>query len=421
MDNDKINWKELFFSAIISFIVSSIATFLFNFMLKLNLVSKIVFGALLFIVCLAISISYILRKKLKKFEEGIKKLKMEKEAILDKNSDLKTQIMELGKVISNYENTSFKTFESEANIYFLMSLTQNYYEPLRIEYLKEAAHKNHVFASLILGNLYETGLIYNNREILPKNCDEAQNLYMGIKDKDSFGVSEWLLGWFWEKGLTREAKAKTEEDRLAQAKRYYECSLNKGFPKAYNSIGKFYEYGWGGLRKDINKDRQNYSTASDKGDIHGSLNCGHSNLNEYLKTKNKDRLNDAIKEYQKAAEKESVEGYFKLAYSYSLKPDNDNAKIYYIKAITSLQDNIFCAAAYYNLYLFIKQNKLHNDKDIIQAIFGNDPSSMGEAGILLECIIRSYTIFSNIEKRGTILTKEYKDYFEEIKKMILRE
>lgn len=211
------------------------------------------------------------------------------------------------------------------------------------------------------------------------------------------------------------------DENLKEAKDYYSCSLEKGFPKAYNSIGKFYEYGWGGLGKRINKDRQNYSNASDKGDIHGSLNCGHSNLKEYLKTGEPDRLNDAIEEYTKASKKGSVEGWFKLAYSLSLKLDVNGAKIYYIKAISGLQNNIFCAAAYFNLYLFIRQNKLHDDKDIIKAIYGDETVSIEETGLLLECIIRSYNIFNNIEKSGITLTKEYKEYFDKVKKMILNE
>ena len=304
MNNGKTNWIELFISALVSAIVSLTVTKLFDFMLKLDFTTQMVIAILLFVALLSVSVSVILEKRAKKYLEEIKRINMEKES--------------METTISNYENSSLKNFNSEANVYFVMSLTQNYYEPLRIEYLKAAAKRKHVFASLILGNLYETGLIYNNREILPKDYDEAQKLYMNIKDIDCFGVSEWLLGWFCEKRLTTEAKGQKEDDTLSQARYYYECSSNKDFPKAYNSIGKFYEYGWGGLSKNINKNRQNYSTASDMGDIHGSLNCGHSNLNEFLNTGNVDLLNSAIEEYKKASEKESVEGWFKLAYSLSL-------------------------------------------------------------------------------------------------------
>lgn len=421
MDNEKINWREILISALASAVVSMTVTKLSDFILKLSFPLQMMVAILLFLAFLSISVSVILNKKIKKFLEQINKISKEKDELSGKCKNFDVKIRNLESTISDYENSSLKNFKSEANVYFLMSLTQNYFEPLRIEYLKEAAKSKHVFAALILGNLYETGLTYNNMEIVPKDYDKAKNLYMEVKDNDCFGVSEWLLGWLYEKRLTTESKSIPEEQCLNQAKIFYEQSRDKGFPKAYNSLGKFYEYGWGGLGKNINKDRQNYSTASEMGDIHGSLNCGHSNLNEYLKTRNDDRLNDAIEEYQKAAQKSSVEGWFKLAYSLSLKSDIDGAKIYYIKAISGLQDNIYCAAAYYNLFLFIKQNKLHNDKDIIIAIFGNDSTSIGEAGVLLECIIRSYTIFSNAEKNGIILTKEYKEYFEEIKKIILHE
>lgn len=143
-------------------------------------------------------------------------------------------------------------------------------------------------------------------EIVPKNYDKAKNLYMEVKDNGCFGVSEWLLGWLYEKRLRTESKSIPEEQCLNQAKIFYEQSRDKGFPKAYNSLGKFYEYSWGGLGKNINKDRQNYSNASDKGDIHGSLNCGPSNLKEYLKTGESDRLNNTIEEYTKAAKKEAL-------------------------------------------------------------------------------------------------------------------
>lgn len=39
------------------------------------------------------------------------------------------------------------------------------------------------------------------------------------------------------------------------------------------------------------------------GDIHGSLNCGNSNLNEYINTGNVELLNAAIEEYKKASNK----------------------------------------------------------------------------------------------------------------------
>lgn len=188
-------------------------------MLKLNFTTQIFVGILLFVALLSVSVSFILKKRAKKYIKEIKRINMEKSEHIDEIKRLCEKSLEA--TVSNYENAGLKNFNSEANAYFVMSLTQNYFESLRIEYLKAAAKKKHLFASLILGNLYETGLTYNNREILHKDYDEAQKLYMNIKDNDGFGVSEWLLGWFCEKRLTTEAKGKSIDETLNQAKYYY--------------------------------------------------------------------------------------------------------------------------------------------------------------------------------------------------------
>lgn len=200
MNTDKINWLELLVSALVSAIISLVVTKLTDFILKLSFATQILVALLLFIAFLSISVSVILMKTLKKI-------------VIEKNK-LSIKIKNMEETISNYGNSGLKPFESKANTYFALSLVQNYYEPLRIEYLKEAANEKHVIASLILGNLYETGLTYNNREILPQNIDEAQKLYKQIKNNDYFGVSEWLLGWFCENRLTTDSTKKTVDENL---------------------------------------------------------------------------------------------------------------------------------------------------------------------------------------------------------------
>lgn len=155
--------------------------------------------------------------------------------------------------------------KSEGQKVFALAMALNIYEPSRIDLLKKAAFEYHYpYAGLYLGNLYSSGLMNGDIVIIEKDYQKAADSYISVKDTDETGNAYWQIGWLYEK--ERIGQNISELKREVLALKYYHESAKYGYAKAYNSLGKFYEKGKGGLNKDRFKAISFFSKAVEAGD-----------------------------------------------------------------------------------------------------------------------------------------------------------
>lgn len=300
------------------------------------------------------------------------------------------------------------------NRLFLLSLGQNLYEPLKITLLKKATyeHKN-VLAALYLGNLYAAGLKKDDIVYIEKDYDEAAKAYNHVRNEDKYGVTDWLLGWFYQKNLITDAKKNDTKKNIEIAKNYYEKSKEKKYPKAYNSLGNFAHYGYAGYTKDDDITAiNNYKIAADLNENYAILNCGHYYNKKYKLTGDLNFLNQALDYYKKSAELNSPEGLLKVAESYEILLDDDisllnEVKNSYIKCMLS-GANKFAIIAYCQLgNLISKYIHLQNDDDIINSL-----APMKTNNLTIECLLKSYELFLKIIAEEKLSESEKAKYLE---------
>lgn len=203
----------------------------------------------------------------------------------------------------------------DGNNLLFMALTQDLAEPLRVSLLEKSANKyNNIVSALILANLYEYGVEKDGVVLLNGDKEKAFEVYKALEDYDEYGVSHWMLGWYYQNNFVAEAKRLNDNERLNKAREYFETSKDKGFPKAMNSLGNFIIYGHAGFdkKKDSGDMIAYYKAASEKGDNYATLNYGHYYLREYGLNKSMESLEKAEELYIKATEMKSPEGFVKL-------------------------------------------------------------------------------------------------------------
>ena len=325
---------------------------------------------------------------------------------------------------SEFEKTKANTLGVETNNdegtrLLLMALTQSSTEPLKYKYLEASAINNHnIFAALLLADVYKTGIKKKNHYIITPDRNKAFDIYRKVKDYDQLGIINWELGWIYEKNRVDSIKKMRDSDRKTIACKYYNESAKKGFVKAYNSLGKFFYYGLGGLEKDPHKAESYYQMAAQLGDVYAIMNCGLISMSTYNNKKDKD-INDlkiAKAYFEKAVEYDNSEGYLQLGIVYEnlkgIEPGYlSKAKENYIKAIKSVE-NVFCASAYYRLGKLInKAPELKKDKEIIELLMIDEDASLSA-----ECFRRSYDIFRQVEKAYGI-DRIYKKDYEALKEL----
>lgn len=313
---------------------------------------------------------------------------------------------------------------NSGNMLLMMAFTQSQYKELKISMLEEAYKKhNNLIAGLYLADIYSNGIEYNGKVFIKKNREKSARIYECMCDYDKYGVCEWMLGWYYQNRLIDKAKIKSNYIDIAE--KYYIKSKDKGFPKAFNSIGNFMIKKLNGHveSEEINAIAM-YIEASNKNDIFGTLNCGNHYFYKYKLNCNIEDIDSAIKYYKIAAQKKSEEGYLKLGICYeekysktyhSSKDDSllVKARNCYVKAITSIVfDNQFSASAYYKLGRLIAQYpNLANDTITKKAI---KPYRFGNAYI--ECFVKSYEMFQAVMamEDGSKATGTFKQYYDNI-------
>lgn len=312
---------------------------------------------------------------------------------------------------------------NEGDRLFLMILSKSLRELLKIIGAsdKKAIEYNNVISNLMLANLYNIGVKWNGKQLFLQDREKAAEIYIKICEYDPFGVCFWELGRFYEYQLIDAAKTLSLSECLIVARNYYEKSAEKGYTKAYNSLGKLTYYGYDGEEKNIFKALEYYKIAADSGDIYAIMNLGLINMEQYYNNSNKKSyLEEAEKYFIKAALYNNSEGLFQLGIIYEIKTADDikylnKAKEYYIRAIlTATVENQYSAAAYYKLGNLINNNAiLKNDNEIIMAL-----GHRQHQDLVIECFNRSYKLFQTLDLNCEKLKGMYRDCYIELKNML---
>ncbi len=334
---------------------------------------------------------------------------------LKQNQKNLKQKMEQSFSNSSQSNIPLNEKSNEVNHLLLMSLCQSLYEPLKFSLLeKSTVECSNLLSALILADFYNSGVSLDCKNIMPRNREKSAEIYEKFSHIDEYGVCYWELGWFYENNLINSARELDELERQKKAKSYYEKSAEKKFPKAYNSLGKFYHYGYGGVEKSFVESMKYYTKAADSDDIYAIMNCGLTCMEEYSKAPTKsDLLDEAEKYFLKAASYNNAEGLFQLGNVYEIRTKQDKtflnkAKEYYIKALLSVK-NQYGAAAYYRLGKLINKYNLHSDNDIIFALNLDETQKLS-----FECFSQAYNIFKKLDTFGERLDGQYRKYYEEL-------
>ena len=305
---------------------------------------------------------------------------------------------------------------NEGDRLFLMALSQDLNEPLKIGLLEKAAvEHNNILSALVLANLYNSGVEYGGKQLVLKNCEKAAEIYIKMSKYDPFGVCWWELGWFYENQLINDSKSLTNSERLKTAREYYEKSAEKGYAKAYNSLGKFTYYGYGGLDKSFTKAMEYYTKAANLGDIYAIMNCGLISMDRYYDDPSRiECLKEAEKYFIKAALFNNTEGLLQLGTIYEIRMIEDvnylnKSKEYYVKAILTVE-NQSSATAYYKLGKLINNNPDLKKDDKISVALGYRRYQ----DLAIECFTRAYEIFQTLDLNHGRLDEKYREYYAEL-------
>ena len=255
---------------------------------------KLSFGVILCVVIFIIFVVYLI------FEcsfDLIKHAKREYKNAQNLKDEYKNRIIEL-----NSQRNKEKGEE-----YFRLALGLDTYEPVKFDLLEEAATKHHhIYSAMYIGNLYHNGLRRGEKVIFEKNNAVSFEMYKSVIDYDTYGVALWKVGWMLERGQAPEC-TDNEEENQRNALKYYEESAKLGYAKAFNSIGKFYQFGLGGKNVDRVEAISNYKIADEKGDIYATLNKA------YIHCQNEDEFPLAEECFTKAIKTGSPLAHLKFA------------------------------------------------------------------------------------------------------------
>lgn len=380
-----------------------------NFDLSINL------GVLLVIVIgVTWVISLIFDIQNQKYKELEKSNVLKQNEISDLNNEINSLKKEMDKIRSSL--TVSLGEDKKGNDLLFMALTQHPAEPLKITMLEKATNEhNNIIAALILGNIYEYGVKSNGKVLLKENAEEAFKIYEKICENDNYGVSDWLMGWFYQNKYIENAKGLSDDERYEKARKFYETSKNKGFPKAKNSLGNFIINNRAGFdsKKNIGAMIRYYSEADEQGDNYATLNYGHYYLKQFRASKDISFLEEAKSLYEKAAKMKSPEGYLKLAITnvefYMRKKDIqylEDAKESLINAVF-YSSGQFAAAGYCILGTLTKQYPDIFKRDVTKKLPSNRFNNP-----IIECYVISYEIFLGLIASKKNISEENKRYFE---------
>lgn len=326
------------------------------------------------------------------------------------------QVAELKSKITNISTFGKEPNDDKGTRLMLMALCQKNTEPLKYKLLNESIYEyNNLMAAILLANAYKTGVKNNDHIIISPDVEKAYNIYVYIESFDILGISDWELGWIFENDIIELSHKMSESERKETACEYYKKSASKGFAKAYNSLGKFYYKGWGGLDYNYHEAEKNYSKAADLNDVYAIMNYGLLSMRRYYDHNQEKDLLEAEKYFKKAIQYDNSEGYLQLGIINEIRIEQDtkyrqDAVYNYLKSINTVE-NQYSATAYFKLGKLInKYVDLTKDKDIISTFDTINPENLS-----IECFKRSYDIFHRIEEENGRLDGDYIGYYDELK------
>lgn len=372
------------------------------------------------LICIAFvwiaAISKIILRK--QFDDKTEKLKLQ---FAKETEMLKNQLNEKSEKLKSILNEISIDVDTDnaGNRLFLMSLTQDIAEPLRIEYLKTALNEyNNVLAGLLLGNIYSNMVERNGEIVFKADWDKAAEVYEKLKDYDHYGVSQWMLGWCYQNRFTKAAQKMKPEESMSKALELYQESEKCNFPKAYNSIANL-------MQIDVVPDGDDnqmihyYETASDLNDIYGTINSGIVYFKKYKTTKTQKDFDRTKRYFLKAIKYESPNSYLYLSQLYIEHFNNTNNQEILEKAIPLLLKlikygaNQLTAAAYVILGQQIKDHRfLINDE--IRNLF----PEKNDSELPLEFVLKAKSVFEYLEVSGKMISEENRKYYDYIKDLI---
>lgn len=184
---------------------------------------------------------------------------------------------DIGEAIKWYQKAA-----NEGNRYakqVMLELHEKYNTGATLEYVKKEANKGKLKAVLLLASSYEEG------KVVEQDKTKAMELYRQVAEKVTIGPSfmiggAMMWGILWD-GIIMDVLAQTNENNV------YDM-VRRGYA---------YEHGTHGVEQDKNEALKWYQKAADKGDSYAMFALG----NEYASGENQDK-EKALMWYRKAAE-----------------------------------------------------------------------------------------------------------------------
>lgn len=312
--------------------------------------------------------------------------------------------------------------ERNGNNLLFMALTQDPAEPLKVSLLEKAAseHENSM-AAIILGSIYEYGIEKNGLILQKGEIDKAIELYKRFAESDVSGVCDWQLGWFAQKEACLDSVGPNRKDELlCEARRHYERSMQKGFPKAKNSIANFMKKGWAGFepKRDQMKMISYYIEASQQGDYYAALNSGHYYLEQSKKeTETEEKvsmLENARERYAQAAKMNSPEGAVRVSMTELQLYQVTGVKEHLNKAWVAMRNSVkygeneFSAVGYCLLGNLLSRYPEFQGTDIFDFL----EIDKGTHKVYIECYNRAYAMFVELTSQGKKLSRNSQSYFD---------
>jgi TPR repeat protein len=124
-----------------------------------------------------------------------------------------------------------------------------------------AANQNHVFARCHLGFFYEKGIGTSKDEKKAFDC------YQSAADQ-GYAAAQSLLGFCYRNGVG------VKKDGI-KSRTCYESAANQGYAPAQCGLAEMYEYGEGGLLKDMKKALRYYKLAAEQGHLTAQFILGN--------------------------------------------------------------------------------------------------------------------------------------------------
>lgn len=218
-----------------------------------------------------------------------------------------------------------------------------------------------------------------------------------------------------KKNQTTKTAQLSEEARLEIAMKHYKRSKDKNYPKAWNSIGKFYHYGWTVDSKNDVEAIGYYKAGAGRLDVYATINCGHSEMKNYYLSKNLSNLINAKNYYLDAAEYDTSEAWLWLGIVseelITFHPENAllllaDAKNYYLKSFANTE-NKYSATGWYMLGCLICNYPILAEDSSLKDFFG----SIAVRNWAIECFSSAFNIFQNVYEKESVSEDKYTYYY----------